>query len=136
MCPPRHWPFHPMAAIHWYHTPEENRTETLEERVNRAYAFASDRYVRAAYLGNRMSAEERAEIVKEMSDLIGIRESYLRNHGLVIDNGTFQKVLLEEEGKMVSAYDGRMTLVYTDGSLDPYAGDGVLGPFGMLPESF
>lgn len=121
-----------MAAIHWYHTPEENRTETLEERVNRAYAFASDRYVRAAYLGNRMSAEERAEIVKEMSDLIGIRESYLRNHGLVIDNGTFQKVLLEEEGKMVSAYDGRMTLVYTEGSLDPYADDGVLGPFGMI----
>lgn len=121
-----------MAAIHWYHTPEKNRTETLEERVNRAYAFASDRYVRAAYLGNRMSAEERAEIVKEMSDLIGIRESYLRNHGLVIDNGTFQKVLLEEEGKMVSAYDGRMTLVYTDGSLDPYADDGVLGPFGMI----
>lgn len=119
-----------MAAIHWYHSPEKE--ETLEQRLSRAYRFVSEKYVRAVYLGNRMEQEEREALAEEMSRLTGMPVSYIRNHNLTLESGDFQKMLLEEEGRIVSAYDGRMSLAYIEGKLDAYADDAVLGPYGYL----
>lgn len=118
------------AAVNWYH--EDVKEDSLESRVTEAYAFAADEYVRAAYLGTRMSQEEKEQLIQKMSHLTGICASYLRNHNLELNPEDFQRKLLEEKGKIISLYDGRMTLAYTDGPLDPYADDAVLGPYGYV----
>ena len=130
------------AATAWYYS---EKKENLEDIINKAYEFCSEKYVRALYLGNRMSVGEKQDVARELSDITGIDRKTILRCDLRITGQEFLRYFQEENGVTISPYDTRFTGRYTSGIKmhDPVGDDelmarcmpGFLGAFHEICET-
>ena len=96
-----------MAATAWYHNKVANRPATVEEFVAEAKAFAIGPYASALLKGNSLSAEERQQILPQLSRYTGVSQEYLARADLRLSPGRFYKELLRDRGQTIGRLDTR-----------------------------
>ncbi len=121
--------FTAMAATNWYYFPEGK--EDLRGFVSKALTFAEDRYLRALYMGSRLSAKEREEILTGLEKYTGIPRTFYEKHHLRITLNEFRTNLLP--GKNIGFYDGRFCMDDTDqmGRAEILPDDEAMGQFAV-----
>lgn len=95
------------AAAAWYHNKIANPPADIETQVARARAFALGPYASALAKGSMISASERADIVRQMSELIGIAPTFIDNANMRIDLSAFRKELLRDRRQTIGRLDMR-----------------------------
>ncbi|MEQ8208207.1 MAG: peptidase S10 [Lacipirellulaceae bacterium] len=123
------------AATAWYHKalPEHLQKQSLEKVVARAEKFASGKYLNALLQGDTLPEEERAKVIKRMSELTGLSEDYLDRANLRVSMHQFGKELLRDRRLVVGRFDSRYT-GSDKNSIGEYTGHdpsgaAVFGPF-------
>jgi carboxypeptidase C (cathepsin A) len=97
------------AAAAWYHKklPEDLQGKELKEVLAEAEKFAAGDYTLALMQGQALPAETRVKIVRQMSRLTGLEESYIDRADLRIPIFRFTEQLLSKEQKVVGRFDSR-----------------------------
>ena len=95
------------AATAWYHRKLANPAATVEEQVQRARDFALGPYASALAKGHMISDAERADIVRQMSDLTGLSTTFIDNANMRVDLGAFRKELLRDRRQTIGRLDTR-----------------------------
>jgi carboxypeptidase C (cathepsin A) len=119
------------AAIAHYHGLHEGRT--LDEVRAEAEEFAAGPYRTALARGQRLGADERAEIVSTLARLAGVSEEYVDRTDLRIEHWRWCTEVLRERGLAVGRIDGRYTgplysRLAENMDADP-SSDAIEGPF-------
>lgn len=122
------------TATAWYHNKlSEDRQANMEKAVQEARHFAMNEYTLALMKGNDLMGDEREKIVRRLSELTGLSETYIRRTDLRINIHRFCKELLRDEGFTVGRLDSRYKGFDKDNAgenheIDPsYAA--ILGPY-------
>ena len=95
------------AAIAHYHGLHADRT--LEEVRTEAEEFVAGPYRLALARGNRLPADERAEVVATLARLAGVSEEYVDRAELRIEHWRWCTEVLRDRGLTVGRIDGRFT---------------------------
>ncbi|MBI5623944.1 MAG: peptidase S10 [Elusimicrobia bacterium] len=82
-----------------------------EEVARAAEEFASSRMYRLLAHGDALAEDESKAIVREMSEIIGIPEDYLRDASGRIAHWTFCRKLLKDRNRVCGLYDASITAV-------------------------
>ncbi|MDF2494739.1 peptidase S10 [Sphingomonas sp.] len=96
-----------MAATAWYHNKVANRPATVEEFIAEAKAFAIGPYAAALLKGNSLGAEERQQILPQLSRYTGVSQDYLARADLRLSPRRFYKELLRDRGQTIGRLDTR-----------------------------
>jgi len=96
-----------MAATALYHG--KAQASSVEAFVEEARRFAIGPYAAALLKGQRIGAEERARVRRELARFTGLSENYLEQADLRVDPGRFYKELLRDRGLTVGRLDSRYT---------------------------
>jgi carboxypeptidase C (cathepsin A) len=119
------------AAIAHYHG--VGAEGSLEEVLAQAEEFASGVYPQALAQGNRLPAEQRAEVVAELARLTGLTEDYVDRVNLRIEHSRFFAELLRPRRQTVGRLDGRFTGWGADGAHERLQADpsyhAIMGPY-------
>lgn len=83
----------------------------LTKVTQAAETFAKTRLFSLLCMGDDLPKKEHAEIIKEMSEFLGISEDYLKSSEGRIRNWVFAKKLLKEKRLVCGLYDGSVTCV-------------------------
>jgi carboxypeptidase C (cathepsin A) len=104
------------TATAWYHKklPADLQKLSLEEVVKEAETFATGAYNRALLLGTSLSAEERADMARQLARFTGLTESFVERANLRISMSRFGAELLREENLNVGRFDSRFTSYVRD----------------------
>jgi carboxypeptidase C (cathepsin A) len=108
-----------MAA--WHHkklSPELNRMSS-EQIAGQARQLASREYLHALYKGDRMSADERAKAIGDLSRMTGLSKAFLANNDLRVTLDRFNSELLRDQQRGLANSDARVT-----GFVPPPSGGG------------
>ena len=95
----------------WYHkrlSPELN-SESAEQIAGQARQFASREYLHALYKGDRMTADERAKAIADLSRLTGIPKSVIVSNNLRLPLDRYTGALFGEQHRGLSPSDARVT---------------------------
>jgi carboxypeptidase C (cathepsin A) len=94
------------TATAWFHgkTPH---FDSLEEALREAEEFASGDYVIALSKGDRLTDDERTDVVEKLSRLTGLSTSYIDSTELRINIHRFCKELLRDQKRTVGRLDSR-----------------------------
>lgn len=97
------------TATAWYHKKlskelQGDRRKAIEE----SEAFAQGEYSQALMKGSKLSADERAQIVKKLARLTGLSAKFIDLNNLRVPMYAFSKELMRDERRTVGRYDGRM----------------------------
>ena len=95
------------TATAWYHdvlTPHK----PLQTWLHEAEEFALGDYAKALLKGSSLTKEERADIVKQLSQFTGISEQFIERSDLRINDQHYFKELLRERGLTVGRLDSRL----------------------------
>lgn len=97
------------TASAWYHKklPKDLQGD-LEKAIGESRRFAAGEYNVALMKGDKLTAQERAQVVKQLARLTGLSEEYVEQANLRISIQRFTKELLRKEGKTVGRYDSRI----------------------------
>jgi carboxypeptidase C (cathepsin A) len=98
-----------MAA--WYHkklSPELNG-ESAEQIAGQARQFASREYLHALYKGDRMTADERAKVIADLSRLTGVPKAVAVSNDLRLTVDRFAGAVFGEQHRGLSNSDARVT---------------------------
>jgi carboxypeptidase C (cathepsin A) len=98
------------TATAWYHqrlAPELQKD--LRTTLSEAEAFASGRYVEALSRGDRLPADRRQAIARDVARFTGLSIEYVEQSNLRIEIQRFCKELLRREGRTVGRLDSRFT---------------------------
>jgi carboxypeptidase C (cathepsin A) len=119
-----------MAATAWYHK-KAGSGDTLESVIAEAQTYAADKYLRALYAGDRLSAQSQNQVAEHLAKLTGLPVDFIQQNRLRVSIEDFRKELLLKEGLVVGAYDSRFTLPSGpgEGPLDPVADDPAMGQY-------
>jgi len=96
-----------MAATALYHG--KAQAASTEQFVEEARQFAIGPYAAALLKGQRISAEERASVRRQLARFTGLSETYLEQADLRVTPGRFWKELLRDRGLTVGRLDSRYT---------------------------
>ena len=96
-----------MAATAWYHNKVANRPATVEEFVAEAKSFAIGPYASALLKGNALTAEERQQVLPQLSRFTGVSQEYLARADLRLSPSRFYKELLRDRGQTIGRLDTR-----------------------------
>jgi carboxypeptidase C (cathepsin A) len=103
------------TATAWYHKKlPADLQSSLEKAVGEARRFASGEYAAALMKGDKLTAQERAGIVKQMARLSGLSPAFVEESNLRVAPGRFRKELLRNERHTVGRYDSRLEGLDTD----------------------
>ncbi len=104
-----------MAA--WYHKKlaPELSAMSAEQISGQARQFASREYLHALYKGDRMTADERAKVLADMSRLTGLSKPFLVNNNLRVTLDRFSGELLRDPRRGLSNSDSRVSRLRTAG---------------------
>lgn len=111
-----------MAASAWFHHRLSAELQKLpaKELRQRAAVWARDVYMPALWQGGSLPAEKRQAIAQQLSNFIGISTKDILAANLRPSPSDFAGLLLRDQNKFLSLYDGRMTGIGTSYS---YASD-------------
>ena len=116
----------------WYHkklSPEMSAM-SAEQISGQARQFASREYLHALYKGDRLTADERAKVIADMSRLTGLSKAFLVNNDLRVSLERFNGELMRDQHRGLSNSDARVA------GFVPGAGGGGRGGrggFGFAP---
>jgi carboxypeptidase C (cathepsin A) len=97
------------TAAAWYHKklPKDLQGD-LEKAVGESRRFAANEYSVALMKGDKLTAAERAQVVKQMARLTGLSEEFVEASNLRVSMQRFAKELLRKDGKTIGRYDSRL----------------------------
>jgi carboxypeptidase C (cathepsin A) len=86
------------------------RLQKMSEKafLDEVKTFTETEYATALFKGSRLSAKERAEIVKKLSEYTGLSEAYIDGANLRIEIMKFAKEILRDDQKVVGRFDSRI----------------------------
>ena len=99
--------FTTFAATAWYHETIPDRPADLRAFLEEAERFAETVYAPALFKGNRLSGEERQEVLAGMARFTGISEDYWDKANMRIDESQFSKELLRQRKETSGRIDSR-----------------------------
>lgn len=99
------------AAAAWYHKklPPELQQQPLDLVLRQAERWATATYAPALEKGDRLSAEERQQVIQQLARFTGLSSSYLENANLRVEQEHFCKELLRDQKKIIGRLDSRFT---------------------------
>jgi carboxypeptidase C (cathepsin A) len=109
------------AAIAHHHG--KHGARPLREVLDEAEKFAAEDYPWALARGSRLSAEERADVVRRLAELSGLSEDYVDRVNLRIEHIRFFTELLREQRRTVGRMDGRFTGWEPDAAVERFTDD-------------
>jgi carboxypeptidase C (cathepsin A) len=121
----------------WEHkklSPEMNKL-SAEEIAGQARQFASREYLHALYKGDRMTADERAKALADLSRMTGLSKSFLVNNELRVTADRFNAEFLGEHHG-VAFSDTRVTGFIPSAGGGGRGGGGGFGGFAAVPIDF
>ena len=95
----------------WHHkklSPELNRMSS-EQIAGQARQLASREFLHALYKGDRMTADERAKILADVSRMTGLSKSFLVSNDLRVTLERFNGELLRDQQRALAFSDSRVT---------------------------
>jgi carboxypeptidase C (cathepsin A) len=97
------------TATAWYHKklPPELQKD-LSSAVEESRKFAGNDYTIALMKGDKLGAEERVKVARQLSRLTGLQQQYIEDANLRISISRFDKELLRKERRTVGRYDSRL----------------------------
>jgi len=97
------------AATAWYHKKlsAELQSESVREVVAEAERFASGDYALALEKGDRLSAQERQDVVAKLARYTGLDSRFIDNANLRVSLNLFRKELLRTERRSIGRLDSR-----------------------------
>lgn len=110
--------FFPTYATSAWYQGKAGKGLTLEQQAQKAREFAAGPYRQALALGDRLSDHDLGVVASEYAHLTGLSADYVRQSNLRIPVERFSKELLRADGKILGAYDGRVTGYDLDRSRD------------------
>jgi carboxypeptidase C (cathepsin A) len=129
------------TATAWYHHKLSGELQADSRKaIHGAEKFALGEYTSALMQGNKLPAEEREQVVRQLARYTGLSEEYVRRSNLRIDANRFRKELLRNQERTVGRYDSRFLGIDLDNvgpvpEYDPsYAV--VQGPFTALVNQY
>jgi carboxypeptidase C (cathepsin A) len=122
------------TATAWYHKRLPSDLQMDRQRtLKAAEAFALGEYSAALMKGNKLSAEERQQVVHKLARFTGLSEDYVQRSNLRVPIYRFTEELLRDQRRLVGRYDSRYKGVDTDPVSDRAGYDpsyaAVLGPY-------
>jgi carboxypeptidase C (cathepsin A) len=99
--------FPSFAAIAWYHDKVPSKPANVLDFIEKARQFAHGPYAEALYAGNALSAADTDKIANEMSALIGLSPTFIKEANLRISPTRFRKELLRDKNIILGRYDAR-----------------------------
>lgn len=98
-----------MAAWEHKRLSAEMNKLSAEEIAGQARQFAAREYLHALYKGDRMTADERAKVLTDLSRFTGLSKAFLTNNELRVALDRFNTELFREEHRGLSYSDARVT---------------------------
>ena len=95
------------TATAWYHDVLKPH-KPLQTWLHEAEEFALGEYAHALLKGNALTEDERAGVVKKLSQFTGISEQFIERSNLSINDQHYFKELLRERGLTVGRLDSRL----------------------------
>lgn len=109
-----------MAVIARFHQRGAYLEHPPEAVLQLAEDFAMDTYLQALVQGHDLAPERFAAVSRQLADLLGLPVARVREQHLLVNKRQFRQWLLEEEGLVLAANDGRHISPATDpGPADP-----------------
>ncbi|HTA94540.1 MAG TPA: peptidase S10, partial [Verrucomicrobiae bacterium] len=128
------------AAAHFHKKLPPDLQNDLTKALAESRAFAKGEYASALQKGDSLSAAEHKKIAAELVRITGLKPQVIEDNDLRVDEGSFRKQLLHDEGLILGAYDSRIT-GRDDDPASPYpdfdpSDAAVLGPFSAAVNSY
>jgi carboxypeptidase C (cathepsin A) len=97
------------TAAAWYHKrlPKDLQAD-LEKALGESRRFAGSEYSAALMKGDKLTAAERTNAVREMARLTGLPEQFIEESNLRVSESRFTKELLRDQRKTIGRYDSRL----------------------------
>ena len=97
------------AATAWYHKqlPADQQQRPLREFLAEVERWAAGGYTEALAKGDRLTPDERREVVQRLARYTGLDPSYVESTELRIEIGRFRKELLRDQKRTVGRLDSR-----------------------------
>lgn len=102
------------AATAWTQNMLKDKPADLDKFLNEARAFAQTEYAAALAKGRNLSAAEKSEIAKKLSQFTGLSEDYLMKADLRVSLPQFMQELQRSRGLVTGRLDARYTGVAYD----------------------
>ena len=97
------------ASAEFHHKLPADLQSDLPQALAEARTFARGEYTTALMQGASLPADERQKVIAELARLTGLKPQLVDDNNLRIDEGTFRKQLLHDEGLILGVYDTRIT---------------------------
>ncbi|TVR18788.1 MAG: peptidase S10 [Anaerolineaceae bacterium] len=97
------------TATAWYHgkLPDDLAAKPLRDVLDEVEAWAENEYTVALMKGDKLSADERAEVITRLARYTGLNPQFIDNGGLGINIMLFCKELLRDQKRSVGRLDSR-----------------------------
>ncbi len=128
-------PSYTSAAWHYKKLPEVQQKKPLKQLLSDVETFVVNAYNVALMKGDRLSQEERKQMVAEVASYTGLNEEFLQLANLRVTGNRFRRELFRSEGKTIGRFDSR----YIAEALNPQgcqaeydpSFDALFGPFNV-----
>ena len=105
------------AATAWYHKVLQSQPADLNTFLADARKFAATEYADALMKGAKLSAREKAAVVKKLAQFTGLSEDYISKANLRVNLAQFREELQRSRGRTTGRLDAR----FSGPSYDPLA---------------
>ncbi|HYV23719.1 MAG TPA: hypothetical protein VE969_00675 [Pyrinomonadaceae bacterium] len=97
------------AATAWYHKklPPDMQSKSVQQIVSEVEQWAANDYTIALGKGDRLTGQERQEVIARLSRYIGLSQSFLDDANLRVSLNLFRKELLRNEKRSIGRLDAR-----------------------------
>lgn len=104
------------TATAWYHKklPSDLQKQDLKQVVEEARKFAGTTYAQALMRGDRLSQNERKEVIQQIARFTGLSPEYIDEANLRVSISRFTKQLLRDRKRTVGRYDSRQEGIDVD----------------------
>ena len=97
------------TATAWYHKKlPKDLSDEFEKAIGESRRFAGNEYSVALMKGDKLTAAERTNVVRELARLTGLSEKFIEESNLRVPIFRFTKELLRSERLTVGRYDSRL----------------------------
>jgi carboxypeptidase C (cathepsin A) len=97
------------ADIAWYHKKLGQEFPNLDKVHAEVEAWAIGPYNDALAKGDRLTPQQRADVVDHLARYTGLNKKFIEQHNLRISENEFTHELLRDQDKIVGRLDGRFT---------------------------